>query len=174
MARGTHVRTFRRPCGSYPLAGDPAARSRSALQALENPRHCSHSCSPLREAVRALHFSQLPLGPLRELRFYIVCSYQENLFSWFRGSAGPHSGSHSAALCDRAHAERWEELRSKKSQTQEGPLRGIQERKRQPAAVRHGINIWSAVPGGGHTKCQPGSKRQLFPSLKRPGCILSF
>lgn len=84
MARGTHVRTFRRQCGSYPLAGDPAARSRSALQALENPRHCSHSCSPLREAVRALHFSQLPPGPLRELQFYIVCSYQENLFSWFR------------------------------------------------------------------------------------------
>lgn len=125
--------------------------------------------------MRALHFSQLSLWPLRELQFYILCSYQENPFAWSRvqlGIAGP--GSHSAALCDGAHAEPWEELRSKKPQTQEGPLRGTQERKRQPAAVRHGINVWSAVPGGGHTKCQPGSKGPLFPSPKRLGCILSF
>lgn len=69
----------------------------------------------------------------------ISCArYQENPSAWSGVQldiAGP--GSHSAALCDEAHAEPWEQLRRKKPQTQEGPLGGTQERKRQPAAVGH-------------------------------------
>lgn len=89
-AWGTHIRTVLETCGgSYPLVGGPALQNRSAtLQGLEKPRHCSHSCSPLREAARALYFSQLSPWPLRELRFYILCSLSGKPFCVVRGSAG--------------------------------------------------------------------------------------